>query len=337
MHGAEFNSTRLPGIPTKDYVYPKDSELTYIADQGANVIRLPFRWERIQPKPLAPLAIEELQRLQQTVKSASDKGLCVILDIHNYAKYYGSPLKDNLILQNAFVDLWKRLATAFPDPNIAAFGLMNEPNYIPVGQWGDLSKRTLAALRKANAKNLIFIAGGNWSGLHDWFSEHDGTSSALAFANLSDPLKRTIIEVHQYADSDYSGTHIDCLSPDTFNGKFENISNWATDHQLRLFLGEFGVPPSPECLLVLERFLTLMNRTVWKGWTYWAAGGWWGDYPMALNTDAASPSPQWRLLRKYFGQTAEYQSPPKPPKPNPLVKPTATIQEKPTNGAVYAQ
>lgn len=337
LAGAEFNSSKLPGIPSKDYTYPKDSELTFIAEQGANVIRLPFRWERIQPKPLDPLASEELQRLQQTVKSASDKGLCVILDVHNYAKYYGTPLQDNSALQTAFVDLWLRLAVAFPDPNVAAFGLMNEPNYITIAQWGILSKRTLAALRKATAKNLIFVGGGNWSGLHDWFTDHDGMSNATAFADLSDPLNRTILEVHQYADEDYSGTGTTCHLPDKFNTKFGKLGVWATEHRQRLFLGEFGVPPSPECLLVLERFLSLMNGPAWKGWSYWAAGGWWGDYPMALNTDAASPSLQWQYLKKYFGQTANDQNPPMPPKPNRLVKPVALNQEKLTNGGGYAQ
>src|SRR5690606_5282286 len=48
--GAEFNAKRLPGVIFKDYTYPKDSELAYIAAQGANVIRLPFRWERLQPE-----------------------------------------------------------------------------------------------------------------------------------------------------------------------------------------------------------------------------------------------------------------------------------------------
>ncbi len=337
LAGAEFNSGQLPGIPSKDYTYPKDSELTYIADQGANVIRLPFRWERIQPQPRRPLATEELKRLQQTVKSASDKGLCVILDVHNYAKYYSATLQDNTGLQTAFVDLWLRLAVAFPDPNIVAFGLMNEPSYMSIAQWGVLSKRTLAALRKASAKNLIFVGGGNWSGLHDWFSERDGTSNAAVFANLTDPLKRTVLEVHQYADNNFSGTGTECRPPDIFNTKFDKLSAWANQHQQRLFLGEFGVPTSADCLLVLERFLSLMNRAEWKGWSYWAAGSWWGDYPLAINTNAASPSPQWRLLKKYFGQTALDKNPPMPPKPYPMAKPTAYMPEKSTNGEGYAQ
>src|SRR5574340_181881 len=49
LAGAEFNGSKLPGVLNKDYVYPKEAEFDYFASIGANVIRLPFRWERIQP------------------------------------------------------------------------------------------------------------------------------------------------------------------------------------------------------------------------------------------------------------------------------------------------
>ena len=312
LAGAEFNSSKLPGEPNKDYVYPDEKELRFIARQGANVIRLPFRWERIQTHPGGPLALEELKRLQETVTDAHKNGLCVILDVHNYAKYYNQPLQNNPELQTAFVDLWLRLAAVFSDVNATAFGLMNEPNYMDNAQWAELAKRTLLALRNAASTNVVFIAGGHWSGLHDWFNKRDGVSNADAFADLQDPLKRTFVEVHQYADSDHSGTHGDCISADTFNKKFQSISAWAQQNKQRLFLGEFGVPATAECLVVLERFLNLTKENMWKGWSYWAAGRWWGSYPLAINTNDEQPSAQWRVLKKYFAQAHMGKSPTKP-------------------------
>jgi endoglucanase len=143
LSGAEFNSSKLPGTPYKDYTFPTEAELTYIAAQGANVIRLPFRWERIQPTPKGELAAAEMKRLQNTVVSANTKGLCVILDMHNYAKYFSQTLNGDAALQNAFVDVWKRLAVVFNDPKQTVFGLMNEPSYLPREEWASLAKRTL--------------------------------------------------------------------------------------------------------------------------------------------------------------------------------------------------
>ncbi len=309
--GAEFNSKRLPGVIFKDYTYPKDSELAYIAAQGANIIRLPFRWERLQPEANKALNADELKRLKNTVNKASAQGLCVLLDVHNYAEYYGESFEEKPALEDAFVDLWKRLADEFTDPTQTIYGLMNEPAHIPVKQWADLAKRTVKTLRDEGATNRIFVGGGSWSGLHDWFKPKGETTNAAEFATLSDPLKRTTIEVHQYADEWYSGTKTDCHPPDHFDPKFERISAWAAEHNQQLFLGEFGMATTEECLQVLERILSLMEGSVWKGWTYWAAGGWWGDYPFALNTNATTPSLQWKPLKDHF----YVENPPNPPGP----------------------
>lgn len=300
MGGAEFNSSKLPGTPYKDYTFPNEAELTFIAGQGANVIRLPFRWERVQPTAMGPLAAAELKRLQGTVASAYSKGLCVILDVHNYAKFYSQTLNGDAALQNAFVDLWLRLALVFNDPKQTAFGLMNEPAHMPREEWASLAKRTLHELRYAGSTNMVFVAGGHWSGLHDWFSPADGQSNAKLLADVKDPLRRTLLEVHQYADKDYSGTGSTCKAADQFNSFFTRATEWARANNQKFFLGEFGMPQNEACLAALERFLSLMTGPEWKGWTYWAAGGWWGNYPLAVNTNAAAPSPQWPIMQKYF-------------------------------------
>lgn len=299
LAGAEFNSGKIPGVINKDYTYPRPAEYTFVAAKGANVIRLPFRWERLQPTPMQALNGEELQRLRTAVTTANASGLCVILDVHNYAKYNGQSLSDNPLLQDAFVDLWLKIATAFPDAEATIFDLMNEPNYLPIADWAALAKRTLASLRKAKAQQIVLIAGGRWSGIHDWFAGANGTNAELLY-DLNDPLKRTIIEVHQYADRDFSGTGTDCRDPDNFIAMFEKLTEWADTHHQNLFLGEFGVPPAPNCLATLEHMLRLVDSHVWRGWTYWAGGSWWGNYKLALNSDPQAPSPQWEILSSHF-------------------------------------
>lgn len=319
ISGAEFNSTKLPGVPEKDYTYPSPTEISYVAAQGANIIRMPFRWERLQPTLLNPLEENELTRMRNAVDLAKAQGLCVILDVHNYAKYFDQTMGGNASLQDAFVDFWSRMAVAFPDEENIIFGLMNEPKYITISEWTTLAKRTIVKIRNAKSKNIILVAGGNWSGVHDWFVERDGMSNAVAFENLKDKLNRAFIEVHQYADSNYSGTGTSCQPADQFITIFGKISAWAREHQQYLFLGEFGVPNTPDCLITLERFLTSTRSEVWQGWTYWSVGRWWpNDYPLALNVNAEKPSPQWAILKKYFfdiDKVVYKVNPPKPPKP----------------------
>jgi len=38
---------------------------------------------------------------------------------------------------------------------------------------------------------------------------------------------------------------------------------------------------------------------VWIGWTYWAAGAWWGDYQFSVHPDPDSEHPQVEILTKY--------------------------------------
>ncbi|MDZ4262448.1 MAG: glycoside hydrolase family 5 protein [Pseudomonadota bacterium] len=311
LAGAEFNSKKLPGVIFKDYTYPSTKELAFVAAQGANIIRLPFRWERLQPRLGMAFDAAELKRLQTTIHQAQLQDLCVLLDVHNYAKYYGDPITSRAH-QDAFVHLWVELATQLGNPEYVALGLMNEPAYIPVADWAALAKRTLSALRAAELTHLVMVGGGGWNGLHSWFSEKDGNSNAKAFAGLKDPLKRTVVEVHQYADRYYSGTAQDCYPSVHFDLPFARIGQWAQDNNLQLFLGEFGMAATKPCLQTLEHFLLLMRGSEWKGWSYWAGGSWWGNYPFALNSDVLKPSPQWAPLKAAFF-LGDDQSPPQPP------------------------
>jgi endoglucanase len=317
--GAESNSSVLPGEFGKNYIYPTLAELSFLASQKVTVIRLPVRWERVQTTLKGPLNPLEIRRLQETIHTANNLGMCVMIDIHNYAKYFGTPLSGNAALQDGFVDVWLKLAAEFTNADTTILDLMNEPKYIPIAEWGPLAKRTVAELRKAKAKNMIVVSGGKWSGLHDWFSLSGEVSNATAFADLRDPLNRTILQVHQYVDEDYSGTTTVCRPPEKFDNMFSKITQWAKDNQQQLFLGEFGTPTTTECLATLDKMLSLMNDPVWRGFTYWAVGRWWNNYPLALNLNStATTSPQWAILKKYFQQPLVKKSAPKPPTVDPI-------------------
>lgn len=320
ISGAESNSTVLPGEINKNYIYPTAAEISFVAQQNATAIRLPIRWERVQPTLKGPLNAAEVTRIRDAIQTASSNGLCVLIDIHNYAKYFGGALKGNAALQDGFVDVWLKLAAEFPNADTTILDLMNEPKNIPIAEWGPLAKRTLAALRKANAKNIVIVSGGKWSGLHDWFTLSGEVSNATTFADLRDPLNRTILQVHQYVDLDYSGTTTVCRPPEKFDNMFARITEWAKTNQQQLFLGEFGVPATTECLATLDKMLSLMNdASVWRGFTYWAVGRWWNNYPFALNLTSTTPaSPQWAILQKYFQKAPLRKSAPKPPTVDPI-------------------
>lgn len=310
LNGPEFNDAALPGRINWDYVYPSRSEFEYFADRGANLIRLAFRWERVQHVIGGGFDPEEIARLDSMVDAARDLGMCILLDVHNYGAYYHKPIGSPGVPEEAFVDLWLRLAERYDDEHHVALGLMNEPVLMKIGDWGRLAQRTVTALREAGSKHLIMVAGGGWSGLHEWFNVYDGHSSATALVGLEDPLDRSVLEVHQYTDYDSSGSTGECRPPEQFDRMFNRISDWAREHGHKLFLGEFGVGQSEQCYRTLDRLLELMvDPEVWTGWAYFTAGPWWGDYHFNISPRDGQDAPQMKQLQRHFWNLSVPQAP----------------------------
>jgi endoglucanase len=245
-----------------------------------NVFRVQFRWETLQPVMNQPLNPEETARLNACVKAATDKGLTVLLDPHDYARYYGKIVGSPDVPAAAFADFWGRLAAAFKDnPNIW-FGLMNEPYGLPPAQWLDAANAAIAAIRQTGAKNLILVPGIGWTSAGQWTK--NGNSTVML--GVKDPADHYIFEVHTYFDADNSGTHPQVASPTVGVERLRDFTAWCREHHVRAFLGEFAAPASPDGAAVTANTLAFMeqNRDVWTGFTWWSAGPWWHDYMFTL-------------------------------------------------------
>lgn len=282
LSGAEFGNQR-PGVIFKDYTYPSRITMRYFSDLGMGVIRLPFLWERIQHAPYAPLDAAELAQLKQIVRWGVELNLCVLLDLHNYGRYRGNRVGTRDLDNAALVDLWLRLQREFPDPKAVALGLMNEPAALSNAEWFVNAQAIVLALRSAGARNLLMVASPRWSGAHEFEKKFSGASAAQAFSTFKDPLNHYAIELHQYADRNFSGTSSHCIDPERLRTFMSHVEVWARANKMRLFLGEFGVANTPACLKALKALLeSMQNKDVWLGWTYWSAGAWWGSYPFSI-------------------------------------------------------
>jgi hypothetical protein len=100
-------------------------------------------------------------------------------------------------------------------------------------------------------------------------------SNAVAMLNISDPLNNFVFEVHQYFDSDGSGTHDTCLPPPIGNQSFVAVTGWMRQYNYTVLLTEFGGGYyDPNCRQAIQDCLDYLdaNKDVWLGWTYFAAG-----------------------------------------------------------------
>ena len=295
LSGGEFGNP-TPGKPLlygHDFTYPTQAEFVYFASKGMNVIRLPFHWEVLQPTPKTPLVPAEEQRFKDVVTAANKAGLVVLLDPHNYARYYGKVIGGPDVSDGDFADFWGRLAADFRRNPRVWFGLMNEPHDLPTPQWLGAANAAVAAIRKAGAKNLILVPGNGWSGAHSWLSS--GNDILL---QIKDPAHHYAFEAHQYLDTDNSGTHSDAVSATVGSERLRGFTDWCRKHNQRAFLGEFGVAANGTGRQAVGNMLAMMeqNRDVWIGYTWWSAGPWWGDYMFTLEPDKGTDRPQMGWL-----------------------------------------
>jgi endoglucanase len=311
--GAEFGEGNLPGVYGQDYIYPAASDVDPLLERGANVFRLPFRWERLQPTANGDFDPVELARLDGLVRYITKRGAKVLINPHNYGRYFGQIVGVD-VPASVFADFWSRLARLYKRNRSVLFGLMNEPNSMPTEVWRDDANVAIAAIRDAGATNLVLVPGNAWTGASQWDDNWYGTPNSVAMLGIVDPADNFAFEVHQYLDVDSSGTYrvpAYAGAPSTCQSTFVGslrvalFTAWLRATGNRGFRGEFGAPNDPTCLAAMDDLLQTLdaNRDVYLGWTYWAAGPWWGDYLLSVQpNEDGTDKPQMAVLAPYFGR-----------------------------------
>ncbi len=303
LSGGELNPESNPAVYGADYIYPPIHELDYYASKRFAVVRLPFRWERLQPSLFGKLDDGELSRIKSFVAAAGARKMQVILSPHNGGRYllHG---KETLIGTggvpiSAFADFSYRLAKAFIGNNaIYALSLMNEP-HDSNGMWKQTAQAGLDAIRKADRIRLVLAPGDQWSGAWSWRQYNNDFL-------LHDAAGHIVYEAHQYFDSNHSGSYkqgytLSGASPDRAVEWVRPFAEWLKEHRVKGIITEFGVPnDDPRWLDLTQRLLAYLAREKIP-WTYWAGGPWWGNYRLSAEPKNGVDAPIMSVLTKNYG------------------------------------
>jgi endoglucanase len=302
LAGAEFSSSALPGKYGYEYVYPSVNSVAYYQAKGMNLVRLPFLWERLQPTLNGPLDATELARLKGFVDGATAKGMTVLIDPHNYARYRSQVIGSAGVPYTAFGDFWSRLATVFKGNPRVLFGLMNEPHGMATENWVSAANEAIRRIRATGAANTIAVPGNAYSGAHSWTANWYGTPNAQVMLKVVDSGRNMVFEAHQYLDSDSSGTSPTCTSATIGSQRLAAFTAWLRANGKRGLLGEFAGANNDTCKKALANMLNYMetNNDVWVGWTYWAGGPWWGDSMFNVEPAQGVEKPLMSVLQPYL-------------------------------------
>jgi len=299
LAGAEFGENNLPGTLGRDYTFNSETTYQYFGAKNLNLVRLMLRWERLQPALHGPLDANYLAGIKNNVAWAKAHGDRVILDIHNYGRYslHENGALNSYVIDNNYggivkvagadlADLWARLSPEFRDePVVYAYDIMNEPHDMGSSNWKAISQSVLMAIRAAGDDKLVMIPGDAWSSADQWPQVH-GPASWIV-----DPANNFAYEAHQYFDRDGSGTYALTYDQELAQNsklavigptRLAHFTAWLKSNSVRGYLGEYGIPNTdPRWMTVLDNFLIALDAAGLDG-TYWAAGEWWGSYPLSI-------------------------------------------------------
>ena len=277
-----------------DYTYPTAKQMDYFVAKGFHTFRIPLIARRILSENESVRETVDWRIIAGLIQHAALSDSSVIIDLHQFGSMPSGLVGQDPVSTDGFVAFWRIVAERLKTKPNVIFGLMNEPNKQSASEWLPAANAAIQAIRQAGAKQLILVPGSYWDGAGNWTR----TDNATVMLAVEDPERNFAYEVHQYLDGNSSGTSKDVVSGSGAT-RLAAFTAWARAHHVRGFLGEFGFAATPAAMKEGADLLAHMktNRDVWLGWTYWAAGAWWGTYMFSVEPNKdGSDKPQMAVL-----------------------------------------
>ena len=295
-----FDPGRVPGIYNQGYTYADESYYKRHSELGFKLIRLGFLWERIQPKLGTPLDAAELGRIKTSLDLAHKYGMKVVLDMHNYYRYYGKVINSPEVPRSAFTETWRKIAVeVHKHPALWGYGLMNEPYNTGNNLWPETALEASKAIRKVDPQTWIMVAGDRYSSALFW---EQVNTKLISDPWMRDPKNNLVFEAHQYWDHDYSGSYRnrnETFAPMRGVDLVKPWVEWLKKHKLRGYLGEHGIPDfAPSGVVATDKMLAYLAENCIPS-SYWAAGPRWGEDSMSLDVQSGKHRPQLSMLQKH--------------------------------------
>lgn len=300
--GAEFGSGDIPGVYGTDYTFPNTTAIQILIDAGMNIFRVPFLMERMIPNEMTgSLDADYFDGYSEVIDYITSNGAYAVIDPHNFGRYYG----DMITSTSDFEVFWETLASQFTSNDKVIFDTNNEYYGFEEADVVALNQAAINGIRGVGATTqYIFAEGNDYTGAWTW------TEFNTEMINLTDPSNLLIYEMHQYLDSDGSGTSDVCVNSTIGQDRVESATAWLIENDVKAILGEYAGGANSVCEEAVTGMLDYLaeNSDVWLGamwcvspplFTFahvpglsslltlmsrhrWSAGPWWGDYIFSM-------------------------------------------------------
>ncbi|GAB7329294.1 hypothetical protein MBLNU13_g01095t3 [Cladosporium sp. NU13] len=300
--GPEFGDGIFPGLYGKEYIWPTLSTYDTFIAKGFNTFRINFYMERLIPNSMTGSPDPGyLRNLTEQVNYVTSRGAYAMIQPHNYGRYYKEIITD----ASAFGKWWQTVAAQYKDNPRVIWDTNNEYNTMSTALVVSLNQAAIDGIRAAGAKQVINVEGNAWTGAWTWTTSKgtDGKTNADLMGSLTDPENKLVYQMHQYLDTDGSGTSPNCVSATVGSERLVAATNWLRANKKIGLIGEFAGGVNAQCQAAIADMLKYMNDNsdVWQGALWWAAGPWWGDYMYGLEpTNGVAYNAYMPILQSAF-------------------------------------
>ena len=205
----------------------------------------------------------------------------------------------------AWKDLWTKIAAAYKDDSTVIGYDENEPYNMPVPtdptnysaavaakNGKSIATATLIgqamvdALRAAGDTKFVSINMDHWANTHYFTTQYGPNPEPWIIDSLK--YSKVVYSGHYYFDQDHSGFYAVGSSPRTneqITAEVEPFFAWCKDQKQICYIGEFGVPNTPEWQPAMTHFMKLMKQyDIW--WAQWAGGNTYSSQTTMQPTNA---------------------------------------------------
>ena len=286
------------GLEFSSVLVPPDSSLAYYQTKGLTLIRLPFHWERIQPTLNGPLSASHLSQIQSVVTNARNRGMKVLLDLHNFGRYNDTVIGTGAVTYAAYQDVWTKLAAVFAnDTAIWGYDIMNEPHG-QGGTWPTAAQSAINGVRASDTTHFIVVEGEGYSAAEAWPKLNPG------LINVTDPQRKLIFSAHCYFantnDDQYGSYSGENAYPNKGMHLVAPFVEWCKARGVYGHIGEFGIPDNDtRWNEMMQNFLQYIDDHGISG-SYWSGGPFWDPiYKLSCEPRSGVDRPQMSILQLF--------------------------------------
>lgn len=291
----------------------KDEYFRLIKQAGFNTVRIPIRWStRALPDYPYTISNNFFQRVDHVINMALSNNLNVIINIHHYDELYTDPINH----KTRFLELWRQISYRYKNmPSNVLFEILNEPYGNLENYWTDFMTNAIKVIRENNPKRIIIVGGINWNSIdgltilylpndpyiiakfhfyEPYLFTHQGSEWGGSVSRISNikwpgpPLNPIFIpdNIENWISNwivDYNtkkGDENPCSSNYIIR-RLDIVSNWSSEKNIPVWLGEFGVYGKYADINSRVRWTHFVRRECEKrgiNWCYWEFSAGFGIY-----------------------------------------------------------